>query len=592
MSAFDRSSIDAVKSRLRIADIVGRYVELRRMGARLMAPCPFHQETKPSFSVNEEEGLFYCFGCQASGDIIDFYCRINGLEFYEGLQQLAQEAGITLESNKPYDKRAAAQARAQRSEKQTYLAMYAEAARLFQANLNSQAGDVCRQYLADRAMSAEVVQTFEMGYSLPAWDNLLNHLRSKGYTEKQAADAGLASRNQQGRVYDRFRGRLMFPIKNLSNQVIAFGGRVINPEDDPKYINSSETLIYTKGDHLYGLSQARRVISQHRTVLLTEGYVDVITLHQYGYGNACGVLGTALTPNQVKRLAGFCSNVDLLFDGDNAGRKAALRSAEMILTQGLKCRVALLPDGEDIDSLLHAHGAEGFNQLMGAALDGFEYCVRTVRESRSPKEMLDWAETFSKGLKTPELNAYYLPRLATGLGLSELELRRNLAAKQNKTADSGDYSNGPGHPKQHYGRGANAGPQPRQMNPAMQQERQLLSFAIRFPHHIPLLQQQGAADFLSAERSKRLWEKLANAAGADVVPYLTTHEKQFYTQCRMSKAELDQQEEAELQGICRFLESARARREKQSYLSAVRSGQGDDFELLRALQKTLGRNDG
>ena len=340
-----KDAIRAIKERLNIVDVVRRYVELKRNGPRWVAPCPFHQETKPSFSVNEDQGLFYCFGCHASGDVFDFYSRINGLEFKETLEQLAAEAGITIDRG-PRDPQRDGQERKQRSARQQMLRMYELAAGHFASALQSPEAEECRRYIEKRGLSDEIVQRFGLGWARREWQSLADALRRAGFDMRMAAEAGLVGQASSGRPYDRFRGRLIFPIKSLSNQIIAFGGRIIADEEEAKYINSADTPLYKKGEHLYGLAQARRGIVTKGRAMLTEGYMDVLTLHQFGYDNAVGVLGTALTPEQIKRLSGFASQMTLLFDGDRAGRKAALRSCEMLLTRGLSCSVVIMGENQ------------------------------------------------------------------------------------------------------------------------------------------------------------------------------------------------------------------------------------------------------
>ncbi|MDR2744742.1 MAG: DNA primase, partial [Desulfovibrio sp.] len=343
-------TVRLIKERLNIVDMVRRYVELKRNGTRWVAPCPFHPETKPSFSVSEERGVFYCFGCQASGDIFTFYSRINGLDFKETLEQLALEAGVNLErSPAAKDRRHAEKSHEHHSVRQRILRMYQAAAAHFAAELKENNGAECRAYIKRRGLSDEMLEHFGLGWAGREWDSLAKKLRRAGFSEQIAVEANLLSRSAKGAVYDRFRGRLIFPIKNLAGQVIAFGGRIIRDEDEAKYINSSDTPVYKKSEHVFGLPQARKNIASIGKALLTEGYMDVVTLHQFGYENAVGVLGTALTPEQVKRISGFTSRVTLLFDGDRAGRKAALRGCEMLLARGLDCSVVVFPEGEDID---------------------------------------------------------------------------------------------------------------------------------------------------------------------------------------------------------------------------------------------------
>lgn len=332
MSGSDRESIEEIKSRLDLLELVGRYVQLRQAGQRWVGVCPFHQETKPSLSVNPEQGFFYCFGCQAGGDGIDFYCRINGLEFAEGLKELAQETGVRLQGDKGRS------SGANRSWGKICLQANALAQEYFSAALQSEQGAQARQYLQQRGVSQEMVQRFSLGWSPGKWQGLKDYLQRHGISPEQGLQAGLLSSNSRGRVYDRFRDRVTFPIQDLQGRVLAFGGRVLqDQENQPKYLNSSESPVFKKGEHLYGLYQARQKVTQSKQALLTEGYADVISMVQYGFENTCGVLGTALTKEQVKRLSGLCDTVYLLFDGDRAGQQAALRSTQMILAAGQEC---------------------------------------------------------------------------------------------------------------------------------------------------------------------------------------------------------------------------------------------------------------
>ena len=414
----DKQVIQTLKQRLNIVDVVRRYVSLRPASGRQVGLCPFHQEKTASFSVNEAEGFFYCFGCQAGGDVLDFYQRINGLEFKDALEQLAAEAGIELGTFKPdpeYDER--------QKLKRLCLDMHQAAQEYYHRNLSHVTGEVARAYLRRRGTSQEMVAAFGLGASSEDWQGLANFLSSRGYTAEQGVQAGLLSRNERGKMYDRFRGRLIFPIQNLSGQVIAFGGRIVT-EGEPKYLNSSDTPIYKKGEHLYGLFQARQAMTRSKRAILTEGYMDVLSLHQFGYTDACGVLGTALTQDQVKRVAGFCSRMVLIFDGDTAGRKAALRSAEMILQYGVSCSVVLMPEGEDVDSLLQKLGADGLDSRLEAAVDGLDYCLSVVRESFAPREVVGWANGFLANLADNSLRPFYIPRLAKGLDMAEADMRR------------------------------------------------------------------------------------------------------------------------------------------------------------------------
>lgn len=568
-----RDAIRAIKERLNIVDIARRYVDLKRNGPRWVAPCPFHQETKPSFSVNEEQGLFYCFGCHASGDIFDFYGRINGLDFRDTLEQLAAEAGISLDRG-PADPKRREQEQRERSGRRQMIRMYELAAAHFAAALGSPEGEECRAYIQKRGLSDEIVQRFGLGWARRDWQSLATALHRAGFNERMAAEAGLLGISERSRrAYDRFRGRLIFPIKSLSNQIIAFGGRIIADEEEAKYINSADTPLYKKGEHLYGLAQSRRGITTKGQALLTEGYMDVLTLHQYGYDNAVGVLGTALTPDQIKRLSGFTSRVTLLFDGDRAGRKAALRSCEMLLTRGLACTVVLMPDGEDIDSLLRTQGPEAFEALLAHAPDGLRFCVDVLR-ALAPRETVEWARNFLSQVEVPELVSPYASRLATQLQLSESELRQGAAQRR----DTGTPRNG--------------GTQRRPGGRARQnmRDRQIMMYAVRYPERLDDLRDMGADLALQSDIARRLWDKLEEWGPETAAYHLDEREKNFWSFCRGAEAAPRDDGNKELEALRDDLDAYYASAQKLSLAAALRQNAGDpdaDVEYLRALQETL-----
>lgn len=643
-----KAAVKAIKERLNIADLVRRYVDLRQNGSRAMGCCPFHQEKTPSFSVNGEEGFFYCFGCQASGDIFDFYGRINGLEFKEALEQLAEECGITLERGRQSGKFGGEAASGERSRKQQALAMHELAKLHFARNLHSADGADPRAYLAGRELSPEVIQRFELGWSKPGWNSLHDALRKGGFQLEEAAMCGLLAKSERGSFYDRFRGRLMFPIRNLAGKVVAFGGRIISKADDqPKYINSVDSPIYKKGEHLYGLFESRRAISREQSILLTEGYMDVISLHQFGLENSCGVLGTALTPEQVKRLGQLSSKLVLIFDGDTAGRKAALRSAEMILTKGLACAVVLMPDGEDIDSLLHKEGKDAFMELRRQALEGVNFCLSVLRRDFAPKDQLEWAGKFLAQISEPQLKSRYAGECAARLGVDEAVLRQSMLGGHGR---GGAQAGGPGGPQpggkpgdfsnwknQALGEGKNfqnsgqnlkfnkrsdkqgawknstgsywtgrkknsieVAPAPPPMMPPAESmlEQQLMKFVARYPQHLLKLRELGAEWFINTEFAKGLWNKLVQYghehSPAEVAAILTDKEKDFWIRCRIADNLPKDKEEQELQDVCATLARSHRREHGKTCLSALRQIQSDsgaDIDLLKALQATLRRSD-
>ncbi|CAM2057787.1 DNA primase [Desulfovibrionales bacterium] len=615
MKGFDSGAIQAVKTAIGIVDLVQRYVELRRIGHRWMAPCPFHQETKPSFSVDEAKGFFYCFGCQAAGDIFDFYSRINGVEFSEALIQLALETGVTLVSGQSRSDWPVEYDGKNKRSRERYLALYAWAEDHFRHNLASPAGATCRDYLKYRGLAPDILELFGLGFSLPSWDGLRTFFRTKGVTDDEGVAMGLLAPGKQSGAYDRFRDRLMFSIRNLSNQGIAFGGRVlINKENEGKYINTSDTEIYKKGEYIYGLPQARRTISQVRRALLTEGYMDVLTLHQFGYTNACGVLGTAMTSQQVKRLAGFCSAVDIVFDGDLPGRKAAIRVAEMFLVRGMQCRVVQLPKGEDVDSLLHGVGKETLDVIIAQAVDGLDYCMQILVEGGSGREIIKWAKDFSNQLEDPQLLAFFLPRLSHGLGLSEAELRQTLAPAPiwgvMLPVGQAGPSASPGRSHDFWSSNRTDGQSRLRPTPSIfqtkvswsQRELAVLHFVLRYPEQLPTLHDRGVLKLLVSSRSRALWEKLwvAIKQGLDPVSFFDAEEKQLWVECQLVKDELAGTAEAEWLEICETLDRVAAADRSRDYLIALRRAKTAgkilddtprDIELLKELQDIFRRRD-
>lgn len=577
-----QDAIRQIKTRIKLVDMVRRYVELRQNGGRWVAPCPFHQETKPSFSVNDEQGLFYCFGCQAAGDLFDFYGRINGLDFRETLEQLAEEAGVRLERFETQGGRKSRDAEAESGQRRKLLLMHELAGAYYTGILQGPEGSECREYMARRGISDEAATAFGLGYSPRAWQGLADALQQAGFSAEEGVRAALLAKSDKGRVYDRFRGRLMFPIKSLSGGIVAFGGRIIGDEDEAKYINSSDSPLYKKGAHLYGLQQSRKAITTGKPAMLTEGYMDVVTLHQFGYAGAVGVLGTALTPEQVKRLAGFAGSVELLFDGDRAGRKAALRAVEMFLVRGMSCKVVLFPDGEDIDSLLRTHGQAMFESLRSRAPQGIDFCVRVLGDM-SPGEAVEWARRFLAHVEQPELLGRYASALAVGLGLSEEELRQGMVTARAQAAAS-----------QTSQRTGNTPVTP----PAAKRpvDREIMTFAVRYPHELQRLKHAGARFYLKEPWSRTLWDKMEQTPPDDVFHTLDEREKVFWIRCRTSDAPPLNNVEGEFAAIRGMIEKMRLVAQSASVSAALKgAGTADfetDLEYLRALQETLERTHG
>jgi len=308
-----------------------------------------------------------------------------------------------------------------------HVAICKNAAGFYQEQLNGPTGAKARDYLLkQRGLAPEIIEAFGLGLSLDLWDGLKRHLKAKGWKASQALGASLVTTNGKG-IFDSFRNRIMFPIHETGGSILGFGGRTMD-DDGPKYINSAECDHFKKARLLYGLFQARKAIGVRNQVLVTEGYVDVLGLHQFGFDNSVGVLGTAFGTDHVSLLARLCEEFVFLFDGDAPGRKAAFRSVTLTLQAGISCRVVMLPDGEDADSLLQAHGRKALDDLLSTAPRGLDFCFDYLKAA-APRTVVAWIKEILEGLKDKRLRAIFVPRIAQGLQLSEFELRQWEEAK-------------------------------------------------------------------------------------------------------------------------------------------------------------------
>jgi DNA primase len=385
MAVYAPALLDEIRGSVDLVELVGRFVNLRKAGANWKGLCPFHGEKTPSFMVNPGKGIFHCFGCGVGGDAFGFLMRQDKLTFPEAVRELARSAGVSL----PEDQPAAA---ASSGREELYRAMDL-AARFFAEALWGRAGGRGRSYLEQRGVDPEVARRFGLGLAPEGWDGLLGFMRAERVAPQTLETVGLAVRRQGGDGwYDRFRGRLMFAIRDLQGRVVAFGGRAFG-DDQPKYLNSPETPLYVKGNLLYAADLARPAIRDRNRALLVEGYVDCLMAHQHGFTETVAALGTAFTPAQLGLLRRYCEEAITFFDGDAAGQKAAERAAEMLEAgdQGaawavnrtgsfeaggaFRVKVAILPAAEDPDTFLRAHGAPAFEERIAAARSLLGYAL-------------------------------------------------------------------------------------------------------------------------------------------------------------------------------------------------------------------------
>lgn len=372
--------VDRVKSAADLVQIVGEHVRLRKSGSNFIGLCPFHSEKTPSFHVHAERQFFYCFGCHAKGDVIHFVEKMEGLTFADALRWLGERYGIPIDSrSRPNERKA--------GERRILLEIQTGAGRYFHRELAGGGARLARRYLEDRGLTPEIQKRFGIGYAPRRSDGLLQELRG-GYSLDQLRLSGLIQRSERDSShYDRFRGRVMFPIWNEAGKIVGFGGRALG-EEQPKYLNSPETPLYSKSGTLYALNLARESIRRQGRAVLVEGYMDCIALHQAGVGNAVAVCGTSLTEDQVRLLGRFTKKVVVNFDPDDAGDSATLRSLALLLQGGFGVRVLALPDGLDPDAYIRRRGAAAYRQLLERAPSDFEYLLARARD-KHPLETIE-----------------------------------------------------------------------------------------------------------------------------------------------------------------------------------------------------------
>jgi len=420
--------IDDLLGRVDVVEVVGERVQLKKAGRNFSGLCPFHQEKTPSFTVSADKQFYHCFGCGAHGNALRFLMEYDKLPFPEAVEQLAGRLGLDVPREGADDPRAQ-QREKKRKEGVNLLEV---AASFYRERLKMQEGQSAQRYLQGRGLSPEVIDTYGIGYAPGGWEALKQHLSAKGIGEPVQVEYGLLiHREDTGRTYDRFRDRVMFPIRDLRGRTLGFGGRVMGDEQ-PKYLNSPETPVFHKGRELYGLYEARQASSKLEQLVMVEGYMDVVALAQFGIHNAVATLGTATTEDHLSRLFRLVSRVVFCFDGDRAGRQAASRALETALPQmidGREARFLFLPDGDDPDSLVRREGSEAFQNRVTCAMPLSEFLFEQAAQGRD-LNTVEGRERFASQVlealnKVPDgmLKSLLLESLAKRSGLAQSQLQ-------------------------------------------------------------------------------------------------------------------------------------------------------------------------
>ncbi len=436
--AISESTINEIKYRNDIESVISPYVPLKRRGKNLIGLCPFHNEKTPSFTVYPESGSFYCFGCGAGGDIFTFIKLIENLDYIDAVRLLAERSGISVEEES-YDNSLS-------KLKEKIYEINRETARFFHEYLMSPGGKWALDYLTGRGLKIATIKHFGLGAAPDSWDMLINHLKSKGYGIPDMLAANVIGKSQKGSYYDRFRKRVMFPVIDIRGRVIAFSGRAM-PGDTSggKYVNTADTPVYKKSDNLFGMNFAKSHCAE--SVILVEGNMDVISLHQAGFENTVAALGTSFTNEQAKLLSRYTKEIVLTLDADAAGIKAAARAGEILKNTGLRVRVVSVPDGKDPDEFIKKHGAARFRAVLDGAVNEIEYKLLSAvadidvnTDDGKVKYITRAAEIIAQSDDGIERDVY-IGRLSEKYGISRSalttrvsELRRSNAKKSQKKA--------------------------------------------------------------------------------------------------------------------------------------------------------------
>lgn len=415
MGGYGDHIVEEIKSRCGIVEVIGRYVPLKRAGSNYKGVCPFHSEKTPSFVVSESKGIFTCFGCGATGDVIEFVKRYHNLDFQGAVEMLAGECGIQLtKSGSAGDER-----------KNKLYEINRDAGSFFYQCFSHQANPGY-DYMQKRGLQASVLRKFGIGYADETWDRLYRYLTGKGISSDELLELGLISQSK-GRLYDKFRNRVIFPIINTRKKVIGFGGRAIG-DGTPKYLNSPESSVFLKKNNLYGLNLTRQDINKEDYAILVEGYMDVISLYQAGVRNVSASLGTALTQGQAEILKRYTKNVTLCYDADQAGQAAALRGMDILRQAGCKVKVFHVTDGKDPDEFIKANGKEAFLELARQALPFADYKIKALRDqidvstSEGTVQFLQETANLLRTLSPVEADVY-IKKVASETHISEGAIR-------------------------------------------------------------------------------------------------------------------------------------------------------------------------
>lgn len=541
------SFIQEVVSRNDMEQLVSTYVRLRRRGRTLVGLCPFHGEKTPSFTVYSENNSFYCFGCGAGGDVITFVRRIENLDYIDAVKFLAERAGLRMPEQGVND--------AVSKLRMRVLEANREAARFYHAALTTPPGEAGLHYFRSRGYSDATIRRFGLGYA-PGGHTLRDALRKKGFTDEELIAAWLCKRSERGDLYDIFRRRAMVPIIDIRGNVIAFGGRVLD-DSKPKYINTSDTLAYKKSENLFALNFAKSALGKMSDggtqLILCEGYMDVIALHQAGFPNAVAALGTSFTAEHARLIARYASEVVLTFDADAAGQKGTGRAISLLRETGIRIKVVRVPDGKDPDEFIQKNGAERFRLLMERSANDVEYRLMELGrrfDLHMPEGQSRYLQEVARllaGLDSPIERDVYAGRIAAEVGVSKsalLDQMQQIGRQRQRQKGKQELSQAV---RQSAAATKKVNPQAEQCPRAARAEEALLGLLLRNPDYLPKVEQVLPPQEMATEFNRRLYEQM-----------LARHRRGLLVELATLSAELD------LEGVAYVTKMVQDAREREN----------------------------
>ncbi len=504
--AIPNSVVEEIKYRSDIESVISSYITLKRRGKNLIGLCPFHGEKTPSFTIYPESSSFYCFGCKAGGDVFTFIKLIENIDYIDAIKLLAERAGITITENGDAD--------ALHKLKQTIYEINREAAKFYHSYLMSSQGKECLNYYISRGLSIQTIKKFGLGAAPDRWDSLIRHLNSLGYSSEDIVLANLASKSSKGTYFDRFRNRAMFPIINVRGNVVGFSGRRLSEnKNEAKYVNTSDTQVYKKSQNLFGLNLAKA--HSNDSMILVEGNLDVISLHQAGFMNVVAPLGTAFTEEQAQILSRYTNEVIICFDSDKAGQTAVEKALELLGKTGASVKVLLLPMGKDPDEFLKTHKPSDFQKLIDSSVPATEYKLLKAADTldvNSDEAKLKYLNSAAEILaKTDDSITvdFYVSKLSQNYGVSKTAIQSKIAQikKKNVSRDK----------KREFSKIVSPAPDRNDVNTekygnqrAARSEEMLLSILMKHPDFVDYIKENLPIDKMVTSLNKRILRELEN----------------------------------------------------------------------------------